>query len=379
MAIVEEAQPGQSLRARVGALAIQLAILAFVFGWLLPRFVDYREVWNAIKGLSWWEFLILFALGAARVPTEAMIYRALLPRLSSRVGSEAYLSQNFAGLVVPPPMSSIVQYAYFRSDGFERQASLVGAVGSFIFPTAGRLALPLVAFVVLVVTGNFKPEALWLAAASVAILLVAGFVIWLVGRSDSSARWVGNQSGHAISWALARFKKEPVTGLGETLVRFRNHTYQVVRDRWLSGAIAVSLNLFLTFVLLLVSLRFVGLSSDELEASSVLAALALAFLAGTILPITGSGLGTVDLVLISALGTLSGNNDLSAAGAMVWRVFYSVLAVPFGVFTLNRFRKRHGALLTEAWTAMEDMKERRAETEESTMPEKAATSGQWSD
>ena len=313
MAIVEEAQPGRSLRARAGSLVIQLAILAFVFGWLLPRFVDYQEVWNAIKGLSWWEFLILFALGAARVPTEAMIYRALLPRLSSRVGSEAYLSQNFAGLVVPPPMSSIVQYAYFRSDGFERQASLVGAVGSFIFPTAGRLALPLVAFAVLVVTGNFNPEALWLAAASVAILLVAAFVIWLVGRSDSSARWVGNQSGRAISWALARLKKEPVTGLGETLVGFRNHTYQVVRDRWLSGAIAVSLNLFLTFVLLLVSLRFVGLSSDELEASAVLAALALAFLAGTILPITGSGLGTVDLVLISALSTLSGNNDLSAA------------------------------------------------------------------
>ena len=60
---------------------------------------------------------------------------------------------------------------------------------------------------------------------------------------------------------------------------------------------------------------------------------------------------------------------------MVWRVFYSVLAVPFGVFTLNQFRKRHGALLTEAWTAVGDMREGIAETEEFTMPEKAAMSG----
>ena len=86
----------------------------------------------------------------------------------------------------------------------------------------------------------------------------------------------------------ARFKKGPVTGLGETLVRFRNHTYRVVRDRWPAGAIAVSLNLFLTFVLLLVSLRFVGMSSDELEAPSACSP-ALAFLAGTILPTLEAG------------------------------------------------------------------------------------------
>jgi uncharacterized membrane protein YbhN (UPF0104 family) len=374
MAVIEEGQRRQSLRARAVGLAIQLAVLVLVFGWLLPKFIDYQETWNAIKGLTWWEFLILFVIGAGRVPTEAMIYRALLPGLSPKVGSEAYLSQNFAGLVLPPPTSSVVQYAYFRSDGFDRQAALIGAVGSFIFPTAGRLTLPLVAFFVLVVTGNFNPEAIWLALASIVILLIAASIIWLVGRSDRSALWVGNQSGRAISWVLARFRKKPITGLGETLVSFRKHTYQVVRDRWLSGVLAVSLNLFLTFVLLLVSLRFVGIPNDELPASEVLAALALGFLAGTILPITGSGLGAVDLVLISALSTLSGNADLSAAGAMIWRVFYSVLAVPFGVFTLNRFRKEHGELLTDAWKAMGEAREGVALSADTTGTEATATS-----
>src|SRR5687768_6235549 len=144
-ALVGAGEKRQSLRSRAVGLLVQLGIAVFIFGWLLPRFIDYEETWNAIKGLSWWEFAILLSFSIARLPTEAMIYRALLPGLSVRVGAECYVSQNFAGLF-PPPFSSIVQYAYFRSDGFERRPALVGAVGSFIFPTAGRLAMPLVAF-----------------------------------------------------------------------------------------------------------------------------------------------------------------------------------------------------------------------------------------
>jgi hypothetical protein len=156
MAVVQKEHRKRSLRDRAIGLLIQLALFIFVFGWLLPRFIDYEQTWDAITSLSWWQFLVLFGLSVARIPTEAMIYRALLPGLSLRVGSEAYLSQNFAGLL-PPPSSSIVQYAYFRSDGFDRRSSLVGASGSFIFPTAGRFVMPVVAFVFLVITGNFKP------------------------------------------------------------------------------------------------------------------------------------------------------------------------------------------------------------------------------
>jgi uncharacterized membrane protein YbhN (UPF0104 family) len=373
MAVVQKEHRKRSLRDRAIGLLIQLALFAFVFGWLLPRFIDYEETWDAITSLAWWQFLVLFGLSVVRIPTEAMIYRALLPSLSLRVGSEAYLSQNFGGLL-PPPSSSIVQYAYFRSDGFERRSSLIGAIGSFIFPTAGRLVMPVVAFALLVITGNFKPEAIWLVVISLTTLLIAGFLVWLIGRSDRSALWVGSQSGRAVSWVLAKFRKEPVTGLGEMLVSFRNHTYTVVRQRWLAGSIAVSLNLLLTFVLLLISLRFVGLSNDELPASSIFAALAVSFLAGTVLPLSSSGMGTVDLFLIASLSALSGNASVAAAGEVVWRVFYSVLAIPVGVFTLNRFRKKNGHLLTDAWAALTEMREEAATAGDATAAEPSRAS-----
>ena len=60
MAVIQKEHRKRSLLNRAIGLLIQLAIFAFVFGWLLPRFIDYEETWDAIKSLSWWQFLVLF-------------------------------------------------------------------------------------------------------------------------------------------------------------------------------------------------------------------------------------------------------------------------------------------------------------------------------
>jgi len=58
-----------------------VAALAVVFGWLLPQFIDYEDVWDALTELSPWEIVVLFALGLVRIPSEALMYRAFLPGL----------------------------------------------------------------------------------------------------------------------------------------------------------------------------------------------------------------------------------------------------------------------------------------------------------
>jgi hypothetical protein len=163
--------------------------------------------------------------------------------------------------------------------------------------------------------------------------------------------------GGVVSWLLARIHRGPVTGFGDLLVNFRTSTYSVVTKRWHAGTFAVSLNLLLTYFMVLASLRFVGLSSSDISGSEVFAAFAVSFFAGAVFPITGSGLGTVDVVMISALTTSTGNAILATAGAFLWRTFYSFITVPFGVFRLNRFRKGHGELITESWTALGEMRQ----------------------
>ena len=56
--------------------ALMIAALVLVFGWLLPQFIDYEEVWDALAELDALEVAVLLALGLARVPTEALMYRA---------------------------------------------------------------------------------------------------------------------------------------------------------------------------------------------------------------------------------------------------------------------------------------------------------------
>jgi hypothetical protein len=61
------------------------------------------------------------------------MYRAFLPGLGLRRGSEAYLSSNFAGRLLPPPSASLVQYGYFRGGGYPPDSAGLAAVGSFVF------------------------------------------------------------------------------------------------------------------------------------------------------------------------------------------------------------------------------------------------------
>ena len=122
--------------------------------------------------------------------------------------------------------------------------------------------------------------------------------------------------------------------------RLRDDTVAVVREGWALGTVGVAANLFVTYLILLAAMRFVGAPASELPAVDVFAAFAIAFWAGAVFPITGSGLGVVDTVLIAALIEISTVSDeVLVAAALVWRVFYSIIPLPAGAITLSRFRK----------------------------------------
>jgi len=343
-----------STKKRVTRALVMIAVLVFVFGWLLPQIIDYQLVWDALTNLTWTDLIVLSLLSILRVPTEAMVYRAMLPGLSLKVGSEAYLSSNVAANVMPPGASSVVQYAYFRSAGFDNQSSTTGALGTFVFPQGARLALPIVAFIVLLGVGGVDTEALIITGISVVLVAVVGVLIRLVGKSETSARWVGAKLGQFVSWILVKFKKEPVGDLGDQVVDFRDNAYQIVARRWPFGTVAVALNLALTYLILVASLRAVGVEQSQLGLAVTFAAFAVAFFAGVVIPITGSGLGVVDVVMVSALSASStGDVDVNVivAAVVLWRLFYGLLAFFPGALTLTRFAKANRDLLTDAGAA----------------------------
>jgi uncharacterized membrane protein YbhN (UPF0104 family) len=330
---------------------IGIAILV-VFGWVLPQFIDYDDVWQALTQLDGWEVLILFALGLARVPSEALMYRAFLPGLGLWRGSEAYLSSNLASQLLPPPSASIVQFGYFRGAGYEPDAAGLAAFGSFVFPAIGRFLLPIVALVLLLATGEVTGT-VWLAGGlAIAISGIAGIACYLLLRAERSASWLGAKLQRPLSRILVRLGREPFDDGAGKAVGLRTRALAILREGWALGTIGVAANLVLTYLILLGSLRFVGVTSAELSAPAAFAAFAIAFWAGAVFPITGSGLGVVDAVLIAMLVELgSASDDALVAAALLWRVFYSVITLPLGAITLARFRKAPATGMSEAPTA----------------------------
>ncbi len=320
--------------------ALMIAALVVVFGWLLPQFIDYEEVWEALTQLDGWEVVVLVGLALVRVPTEALMYRAFLPGLRLWRGSEAYLSSNVAGQLLPPPSASIVQYGYFRGGGYGADDAGLAALGSFIFPTIGRFLLPLVALVVLVLTGELNGSVVLAGVLSVVVTAVAGIAAYFFLRTEHSARRLGAKAQRPLSWILVKLKRDPIEDGAGKAAELRTQALAVLREGWALGSIGVAVNLFVTYLILLASLRFVGVSAAELSAADAFAAFAIAFWAGAVFPITGSGLGVVDAVLIAMLIELgSASDDALVAAALLWRVFYSVLVLPLGAITLSRFRK----------------------------------------
>jgi uncharacterized membrane protein YbhN (UPF0104 family) len=325
---------------RVLRPALVLAVLAVVFGWLLPRFIDYQQVWTALTELDIWEIAVLLGLALARIPTEALMYRAFLPGLRLWRGTEAYLSSNLAGQVLPPPGASVVQYGYFRGGGYAPDAAGLAALGSFVFPTIGRFLLPVVAIVLLLITGEVNGSILLAGGISLVVTAGAGIAGYCFLREERSARRLGAKLQRPLSWILVKFKRDPIEDGAGRAAQLRINTLTVLREGWVLGSIGVAANLLLTYLILLASLRFVGVSRSELSAGDAFAAFAIAFWAGAVFPITGSGLGVVDAVLIAALVELSSvPDDVLIAAALLWRVFYSFIAMPLGAITLSRFRK----------------------------------------
>jgi uncharacterized membrane protein YbhN (UPF0104 family) len=324
--------------------ALAVAGLVVVFGWLLPQFIDYAQVWDALTRLDVPELIALLALGLARVPTEALMYRAFLPGLSLWRGSEAYLSSNFAGQLLPPPSASVVQYGYFHAAGHPSDAAGLAAVGSFVFPTIGRFLLPLVALLVLVLTGDVSGSVVVAGALSLTISAIAAIAGFAFMRRERTARRLGAATQRPLSWILTKLHRDRVQDGAEAAAELRRRALVILREGWLLGSAGVAANLLVTYLILLAALRFLGVSTTELSAAGAFTAFAIAFWAGAVIPITGSGLGVVDAVLIAMLIELgAADDDTLLAAALVWRVFYSIVPLPLGAITLARFRKESPA------------------------------------
>ena len=153
-----------------------------------------------------------------------------------------------------------------------------------------------------------------------------------VPRQTESAARVGLALSRAVSALLRPLHRGPVTGWDNALTKFRDRTVLLLHARWHWLTLATVVSHLSLFLVLLLGLRFCGVSADEVGWVEALAVFAFARLL-TAIPFTPGGLGIIELALITGLSAAGGERAEVAAGVLVFRVLTYVLPIPLGVVT----------------------------------------------
>ena len=210
-------------------------------------------------------------------------------------------------------------------------AQIVIRLGASLFAVGMRLALPVVALLILLTTG--RPDAGLIAAGVAGLGLIAAALtgLALLLRSEPFALRADRSVQGALAIVCRLIRRQPPAGVPGSLLGFRNRAAALLIARgWRITAATVAGNLALWLVLL-ACLRGTGLSQAQVPWQTSLAAFAFVRLL-TALPVTPGGLGITELGLI---GTLAASADHRAtaqvtAAVLLYRAVTYLPPIPLG-------------------------------------------------
>lgn len=317
---------------RIAAIAVSIAVIAGVFAFALPKIADYGQVWGVIKGLSWQWIVVLVVAICLDVGTYAPPWMAALPGLTYLHGTRVTLASTALSVVAPggPAAGMATSFAMLKAWGFEgRPVGLAVAVTS-IWNQLVILGVPIIAVAGVVGEGghNRTLELVAVIALAIFFVIVVGFSVGLT--NPRLTRRLGDRAARAASWLNGLFHKAPVRWNGEAFVRFRVEAIELIRRRGALLTFGTLANHLTVFVVLLASLRAVGVPRGHVTIVEAFAAWALARVLGSI-PITPGGVGFVELGLTGALVAFGASSAEAVAATLIYRFLTSVPMLVLGL------------------------------------------------
>ncbi len=338
---------------RIVQALISLAIVAGIFFGVMPLIADYGDVFDTIRAMTSLEIGSLVAFGLWNLMTYWFVLTAALPGL--RLREAAVVNQASTAVSNTLPGGGVigvgVSVAMLTSWGFTigsigRSAVVTGIWNNFV-----KLGMPVLALALLALDGELTPARVTAAAIGIIVLISAVVLFGLLLRSDRLARAIGRGVGSVVDWGRKLLRKEPMEGWGERSSEFRSDTIGLLRHRWLWLTVATLLSHISLYLVLLVALRHVGVSQEELSWIAVLAAFAFVRLISA-LPLTPGGVGVVELGY-AAVMTIGLDDITSAqvvAAILVFRAVTYLLPIPLGLISYVIWR------LNKTWKMSEEQR-----------------------
>jgi hypothetical protein len=332
------------IRKIVVRAVISIGMLVFS-GLLVSRIFEefsLSDVLEAIGALTGVERLSLASAWVIFMSCQGLMTSALLPGLPVRRGVIAYLGPAAVSSAVPGPSDLPVRYSMFTSWGLEPRAAQLAVGSNGIFSIGTKLVLPVLAGAVLLIT-PVPIEGVTQTIVKVSIVIGVGLAVAvIVFGSQRRTAAAGRLATPVWNLGLRILRKEPgETELADRLVAVRTDALTVVRDRWQIATWAAFLVSSTKFVLLLMSLRFVGVSEDTVPWFALFVVYAVVEGLSAV-PITAGNVGVAEIAYITMLTSVAGGSEVNliTSGVLVFRILTWLVLIPAGLVCIGIWR--HG-------------------------------------
>jgi uncharacterized membrane protein YbhN (UPF0104 family) len=314
--------------------AFSLVLVAAVYFWFLPQFTSLSAVWASVQAMTGLQVAILAVAAIWNLATYQFVMVTATPGMTLRqatVSTETTTAVSNT-LIGGAAVALGLTYTMNSSWGFSRSRTSVCLLVSGLWNNFVKLGLPVVALALLAFT---QPPSggRWIAGLlGLAGLVAAGILLWLVLRSRESAGRVGRGLARVVSGLLRPLNRPPVTGWDLAMTKFRDRTVLLLRARWHWLTLTTLVSHLSLFLVLLLALRFTGVTAAQVTWTEALAVFALARLL-TAIPFTPGGVGIIEFALIAGLAAAGGEHAGVTAAVLIFRVLTYVLPIPLGVLT----------------------------------------------
>ncbi len=325
-------------RKSIIAAIVTLVTLAVVFVGIIPKFGSYAEAWSTIQQMSVASLVALAASVVVMLVVYVFPYQAAIPALGYRPAFVIRQTSFAVSNAIPAggAVGLALQYAMLLSYSVGVAPATAGIAVTSLWSLLMTLTLPVFGVLAALTTGHVQNT--WLWVAGVGIVATVGMIVglWLILRSEASARVVGRW-GNRLLAPVNRRRANPLDAVGMSL-DLRSSTAGVLLTRWRWVTVSNYLAVLGQFAVLWFAIRGVcGGAPAELTLAGAFAAFAISRMASMI-PITPGGLGTVDAALIALLVTFGLPQSLAVASALVWRAASFIPQVVLGILTFVYWR-----------------------------------------
>jgi uncharacterized protein (TIRG00374 family) len=325
-----------------------ICVLGFVFGIVLPRVVDYETVRAALAALGPSQLALLVASSAIAYVASAGPSRALISGLSwpHAVGSD--LAARAVVSTVPGPTDAATRFVLYRQWSIPADVASSGIVLASLFETFAYFALPVLAITALLIGGQpASSQAILLALVGLVVLAAAAMLLVSIARSETLAPRLGAWLEGMAGRISALLHRTPPAGVVDGILDLRERSNAMLTGRGMLGFVAAVVGRLAWFAVLEVTLWCVGVGTDVLPPSAVLATVGVVGVV-SLVPITPGAVGVAEVAYIGILSSVAGPGatDQLTAAVSLFRIAQWLAPILIGwVLLIVMRRGQPGGLL----------------------------------